>query len=1026
MRKIISFILYLHCILQLSAATPARSNQVRFNHLTVQDGLSNSTVFSIVQDNAGFMWFATLDGLNRFDGVNFRIYRPVKGDTTSVADLGIKNLYSDKNGRLWIALAGGKLDRYDPQNDCFIHYRLAVTKTADGEAGGYISFTEDSAGKFWAASSGGWLFGYDDIHDRFFLRGIYKESGQDGEVFHPICLYPDKNNNIWIGSRDGSLFKYAAGENKIKYIRKITGENENTEDALQSITADAKGCLWIATEESGLFVYDTSRNSITTYRNEPGNPNCPAGNKLYCIFTDSRNNIWLGFLQNGLGLFEQKKKRFYNYPHIPEIPWSLSDDVVLCFFEDSGGCIWIGTYYGGVNRIDLRRQSFEHWGDDRLDTSGFGSHSVLAICADHTEILWIGTDGGGLFRRPAGKSEFENVFGKPGELSSQCVTALLEDLAGNIWIGTDIGDIFIYKRNQNRLVRFDRISRDCDGILTFFQDSFGYIWIGTVQGGLFCYFPQKKELLCYRHDKNKAGGISGNFIYSVFEDRQGTIWVGTRKAGINRFDRSDESFTCFDAVAGVNNTLSDNTIFFFYEDRQENLWMGTWGGGLNRFNRQDSSSIHFTTQNGLPGNIIYSGIPDKNGNLWLSTNRGLAKFNLNTFACKKYDHSDGLLNFEFNQGAYFQGADGCCYFGGSKGITVFNPDSVTENTHIPPIVLTSFKVFDKPFPLKSSLDMTEKITLSYRQNFFTFEFAALDYSAPERNEYAYMLEGVDKNWIKAGNRKMAGYTDIAPGNYIFRVKGCNNDGAWNEQGKSTELVITPPYWQTWWFRGIVLFSITLFLYALYRYRLNKLLEIERTRLRISRDLHDQVSSTLTGIAFFSGAIEEELKNNKSSTLKKLITHITDSIKDAQESMADIIWSINPQNDDWEIILPRFRRYALDLCECNNITCKTSIPESIAIRAVNMERQHNLWLIFKEMVTNAVKHSACSELDIFIELKNKEFYLMVADNGNGFDSLQRSEGNGLKNIQLRTAALKGAVNLSTAPGKGTCWELTVPL
>ena len=287
-------------------------------------------------------------------------------------------------------------------------------------------------------------------------------------------------------------------------------------------------------------------------------------------------------------------------------------------------------------------------------------------------------------------------------------------------------------------------------------------------------------------------------------------------------------------------------------------------------------------------------------------------------------------------------------------------------------------------------------------------------------------EGVDKDWVYSGNRCYASYTDISPGEYIFHVKGSNNDGVWSKQEATIQIVITPPFWQTWWFRVITIIFFTLLLYAFYRYRLSKLLEVERTRVRIAQDLHDDVSATITGMVYFSDAIDKELGDLKTPILQKLISLIHESASSVQESMSDIIWSINPGNDKWEIVLPKFRRFASDLCESKSINYEIEIPDDMAVKPLDMERRKNLWLVFKEMVSNAVKHSGCTELKISLSVKENNLELVVSDNGNGFDPQKSFEGNGVKNIQSRASSLKGEVKLTTSHGNGTKWEFALPL
>ena len=414
--------------------------------------------------------------------------------------------------------------------------------------------------------------------------------------------------------------------------------------------------------------------------------------------------------------------------------------------------------------------------------------------------------------------------------------------------------VFIYNRTTNSFVHFNKIQLQAGGVTTFYEDTKGDMWIGTTTEGVKRFNKRDGLVKEYKHDKYDSTSISGNSVFVIYEDLQGNLWIGTITKGLNKFIWRNETFERFVNDPKNSTTLSNNSVWSIEEDSNGSLWMGTWGGGLNKYLSDSETFQHFTMKDGLPSNVIYSIISDSNENLWISTSRGIVKFNTNTFEVKNYDDSDGLQNLEFNQGAFCKGKDGNFYFGGTNGVTYFHPGQIKENEFAPPTVLTKFEVFDKQIPLEKSINSLSEIVLTYQQNFFSFEFAALDFTVPEKNQYAYKLDGVDRDWVYAGNRRFASYTDISPGEYVFHVKGSNNDGVWSKQEATIKVIVTPPFWQTWWFRIIVMAFLAGLLYAFHKYRLNKLLEIERTRVRIARDLHDDVSATITGMVYFSDAV----------------------------------------------------------------------------------------------------------------------------------------------------------------------------
>jgi len=418
---------------------------------------------------------------------------------------------------------------------------------------------------------------------------------------------------------------------------------------------------------------------------------------------------------------------------------------------------------------------------------------------------------------------------------------------------------------------------------------------------------------------------------------------------------------------------------------------------------------------------------DERENLWISTGRGIVRFDPSTHALRVFDVSDGLQSTEFLQGSCCKGKDGRMYFGGINGFNVFHPDSIRLNPTPPPVVITRFAVFDREPELPRAIEATREIVLERNENFFSFEFAALDFTAPEKNRYAYRLEGFDRDWVMTGNRRLASYTNVDPGTYVFRVRGSNNDGVWSPDGAAIVVRVLPAFWETWWFRVLVAALLSGMAYGLYRYRVNQLLAVERTRERIARDLHDEISSILSGISYFSRSVHDDTGNSLSEKSSRFVSLIQRSSTEVLELLHDIIWSINPEGDEFANIVATLRRHASDLCESRSIRHAITIPHTPPRRKVSPEKRKNFWLVYKEMVTNAVRHSGCGEIAIGIEWDdNGTVHLRVSDDGHGFDPGGTNGRNGLKNIHARAKSLQGRLQLTTAPGAGTRWHLECPL
>jgi signal transduction histidine kinase/ligand-binding sensor domain-containing protein len=701
-------------------------------------------------------------------------------------------------------------------------------------------------------------------------------------------------------------------------------------------------------------------------------------------------------------------------------------------FEDKNGGLWFGTYGGGINYFNPRLNRFNFMSHNFIDKGSINPNTVLSILEDRSGALFVGTDGGGLNVRFPGSNDFEHFLKNPGSVGSNSITSLTEDKNGNVWIGTDpginnkSGAVLLFNRNKKSFITLNNIDIVFGGISSLYVDSKNNLWIALATDGLRKYNIESKTTETFRVDKNNPQSIPTNSIFSIIEDDDGFIWLGTPGSGLLRLDVDKKIFKTYLSDPKNQNSISSNAVWTVAKDNNGDLWFGTWGGGLNKYNKNDNTFQRFTEKEGLSGNVIYGIIPDSKGFIWLSTNKGISRIDLSELKINNFDLSNGLPSIEFSLNAFCMDKEKKLYFGGTEGITFFDPERITGNSFIPPVLITKIYVQGEELKLLKPAYMIHEIELDYDQNFFSFEFSALDYSASKKNVYKYRLEGVDKDWLFTSGRRFANYTDISPGRYVFRLKSSNNDGVWSNNDVTLSIIIHPPFWATWWFRAAGVALLILLLYSVHKYRLNRLLEVERTRIKIARDLHDEVSASITGIVYFADAIKSELNEKESPEVNKLVNLIGESANQIQESMSDIIWSINPENDDWNIVLPKFRRFASDLCESKNIVYNIDISENAFARPLKMEQRHELWLIFKEIVTNAVKHSECSFMSINLFGDMENIHLIVEDNGKGFDSSVPSPNNGIKNIKSRTKSLEGTAELITEREKGTKWIVKIPL
>jgi len=853
-------VVLLGCVAIFTSALYAQNNSIRFKRLSIADGLSQSAVSCILQDGRGFMWFGTEDGLNRYDGYKFKVYKhdPMnpasmsnnyvkavcedRGEKRNVIWVGTYGgglnkfdreteqftryqaasdnasglssnyancIYQDRSGIVWIGTDDG-LNKFDPESESFIHYRRESTNRNWISNEKIVSVCEDSTGLLWLGMEDG-LCAFHPKTETFIS---FRNQRQTFHNKRATAIFKDQSSRVWVGTSEGLYTFHPPKETVVHYTSNADNPNTLSDNRILSLYQDRSGALWVGTE-NGLNRMDSKTKTFTRYENDISNSKSLINNQVLSIFEDRSGVLWVG-TQAGLSTYDQQEKRFVHYQSTPNNPNSLSNNIVRSILEDRDGqVLWIGTF-GGLNRFDREKEKFIFYQADPNDPNSLSNNHVMSLCEDQDEngkMLWIGTSSG-LDRLNVKKQQFTHFHFNPRNphgLSSDLVRVVYKDRSGTLWVGTENG-LNQYDRTKTRFIR-------------------------------------------YKYDPDDSTSLSNNFVYSIFEDQSGVLWVGTVN-GLNQLNRGTNSgetarFIRYHADPSDPGGLSSNEIFSIYEARSGDIWIGT-PSGLNKFNRAKKIFTHYTERDGLPNNLIYAILEDEGGCLWLSTNRGLAKFDPKTEVFSNYDVEDGLQSNEFNLGAFFRSPGGEMFFGGINGLNSFYPDSIRNNPYIPQIAITDFQIFNRSIPigeegrggriiLKKSIIETDAMRLSYKDRVLSFEFAALHYSSPTKNRYAYKLEGFEKDWNEVGNRHFATYTNLPPRNYIFRVKGSNNDGVWNEKGIALKLVVVPPFWQTWWFRMCGILSMLLLIFMVYQIRINTIRVRSRRLEEINTELNRQIA-----------------------------------------------------------------------------------------------------------------------------------------------------------------------------------------
>lgn len=883
-----------------------QDNDIRFDRISIERGLSQSTVECILQDHKGFMWFGTGDGLNKYDGYTFTAFRHDPRDPNSLSNNYVRCILEDRAGALWIGTWGGGLDKLDPESGQFTHYRHDPADSSSLSHNSVNCIHEDGDGVLWIGTDGGGLERFDPQTERFIHYQHNPHDARSLSDYAVLAIHQDQRGELWIGTRRGGLNRLDREAQKfIRYQHDPDVPHSLSSNHVAAIHEDSSGVLWIGTADGGLNRLNRASGQFVHYQHSPDDSRSLSSNSVQSVYEDRLGVLWIGTNGGGVDRYDRASDQFIHYTHDPFNPRSLSHNNVCCIYEDRGGVLWIGTLGGGLSEANRSNQKFVHFQKDPDDPNSLSDNRIWAICEDQLGVVWIGTYGGGLnrFDRETGQWKlYQHDPNDPHSLSSNTVRSILQDQTGALWIGTEGGLDRLVLSDAERLesARFvhyrhepdDPYSLSDNRVGPLYEDEAGVLWVGTLGGGLNRFDRESERFTRYQHVLGEPYSLSLDSVSSIYETDEGVLWIGTMGGGLNRFDRESEEFTHYQHDPDDPYSLSDDRVFCLGEDYQGNLYVGTWGGGLNRLDQGSGRFTHFREKDGLPNDVVYGIVSDNSANLWLSTNSGLSRFSPTSDKFRNYDVSDGLQSNEFSHGAYHEGKRGELFFGGINGFNVFYPPMVRDNPYTPPIVITAFKKLDRTVLTDISDDL--EIALSYRDNFIAFEFAALDYTAPHKNQYLYRLEGFDPRWVDAGTRRYQSYSNLRGGEYVFRVKGTNNDGIWNREGIAIYITVTPPVWETWWFRGIVGLVVVGIVIGGYRLRVKSIevrtrelesqvqertYEIERRRLvaeglreilvilNSNRSLKESLDYIASRAAFLTGAEEAiVVRREESSTV----------------------------------------------------------------------------------------------------------------------------------------------------------------
>lgn len=777
---------------------------MRFERLTIDDGLSQSNVKSVVQDQAGFIWFATESGLNRYDGYSFRQYHQDRQADDSLASDFIGELALAPSGDIWVATDGGGLARWHAASDTFSRLRHQP-EDPDSIADDHVrALLLDPRGWLWIGLRHDGLDRLDLASGeiKHFRHDPANNKSLSSDEIYDLALGPD--GAVWVGTQEGLNRLVPGSGNVLRFGADPSNPAALGHAVVHSVMFDRSGTLWVGTTGGGLHRLDAAGGGFENYRHDPDDPNSLSDNNVQALFEDTAGRLWVGTAA-GLNLLERETGRFVVYRHDPTDVTSLSSDNIVSLFEDRSGLLWVGTKVAGVNRWNPRSWAFGHVEARPGVPGALSNRHVTSFTQTPDGRLWVGTFGGGLNVIDPDRGDVTQIKhdpGEPGSLSADRVMALLTDAAGYVWIGTMGGGLNRLDPHSGAVTVLRHDPDDpgtigADGIMSLYEDRAGRIWVGTFGGGVSVIDPETGEITNHRVG---PGGLTAGRATAIIEDARGTVWVGTDGGGLNAYERDSATWRAFEHDSRVPSSLSSNTVYSLHVDAYGRLWIGT-RAGFNRLVRAGGRPVGFavhTRTDGLPDDSIYGIRSDRMGKLWLSTNYGLVRFDPEDGSVRSFHYSHGLQGEEFNFGAHYANARGELMFGGSNGFNIFDPASITLRSEPPTVVMTAFSKLNVPVPIGMPYDRVDSIRLGYDDDVVTFEFAALDFVAPAKNRYSYFLEGFDKDWIDAGTQRRFTFTNLDAGSYVLRVRAANSDGAWSEEAASIPVHVAAPPWKSWW------------------------------------------------------------------------------------------------------------------------------------------------------------------------------------------------------------------------------------
>jgi ligand-binding sensor domain-containing protein len=1014
-------------LLLLSAASnpaglSAQPASYIFRHINSNDGLVSNNVTGIVQDSKGFMWIATSDGLQKYDGYNFTTYHhnpgnpaslsadnatfltrdaqqniwmftafsgcnkinPVTSRNTRITDFrdttfpnldGTVSACLDNGGDLWL-LAITTIAKYDGHRQQLTSYQQVLPKDPDIGLTARI-VCDPKTNNLWMNSAKYGVCMLDAHRKTFYYQLNNPDSLPVFSMVEPAgALFLDQDHTLWINTYKGNLYRYFLDTRRLQQF------HFPTPIYVSYFLQDSRGGIWAGTSNAGLLQYLPATDSFRTIKRTTADMGGLQYDKgINCLYEDKETNIWIG-TDRGINVFNPYRQKFISIPNQPSASPAPEESTALRFRQDKNDDIWVATYYRGIQVFDKHLKFLKYYSHDP--------------------------------KTPYSLQEPEDR-----------IWSFIDQPDGSTWVGAQHGWLSVYNPNSDDFISTQPNELDQKTILAMTSDRDHNTWL-SLFSGIAKYDWQKKSFIHYTNIISYRGK-SISQVNDILIDGQQRWWVATLTNGLQQFDPQTGKFIkLYAPEPGNTSSISSNTILSLAALNDSILAVATTGG-IDLFNKNSGTFIHISAANGLPGNSVFAIHFEPPSYLWAVTDHGICRINTGNLHISTYGLEDGIIGNDFSSCLeFYKIRDGRLLVGYTGGLVCFHPDSIPAKEQPAPVTITAFNIHNQPFLSDSALNSPgPPIPLHHDQNFVSIHFASLSYLQPDRISYFYKLQDLDKDWVSAGHLRTASYASLPPGKYLFQVKCENGDGIPCGAITFLSFVISPSFWQTWWFKSLLALTAALLLTIIYRYRINQLLQVHALRDEISKDLHDDIGATLSTIRILSEVAKNKLESGQQETSYSLLSKISDHSLEMVEKMGDMVWSINPGKETIGDLILRLKGFALETCASKDIRLSINSNEPAFDQPLSMDLRKNLYLICKEAINNAIKHADCRQITVNFTLKAAFLDIFIADDGKGFDPASAKISNGLKNMHSRAKEIKATMTIYSIQ-KQTRLSILVPL